>query len=444
MASIIRAAQPSSVVYGSIVRLSPSELRKLDVYEGCDSSAPFQRSGNIYYHQRVSIVSSRTGGREKEEPAIAYVKTDLEWRGEPSSKYLRACQTNIAQFWPAEAGSIAIRRVVKNPATKLLEVELVRKWPQQPRQQSRQPQQPAPAAPPNAAPAPRNLHRQQSQGDIEVSERLAQVEKEIDRLEAEFHAVVLSPRADKRRQQLARIHAQLTDAGERGKVQAVLDSTPVGRRTRETYLRSVRKALGKRARALVLAIDSAMESTADTGAAANQDAPKKNKKKEKKTKKVMKAKFRNNIEEVHFIDSELPPNAHLSREPARQPPRQEGIGLKTASRGDKNVQARLISLDREIIELKEKYVLICPAQGAAATDANTARAYAPHKRRGLLETMLEELFLIKEDLESTRVSAVHSIEGRTREREFARWSARLQRDVGRFITAVQRKLKSVL
>ena len=94
-------------VHGSIVRLSLDELHMLDLFEGCNSSAPHTAQGNVYYRQTIDV---ETGDGEI-IGAVAYVRSSVEWEGEPSVEYLRACQRNIVQFWPDHGATIMIRRV---------------------------------------------------------------------------------------------------------------------------------------------------------------------------------------------------------------------------------------------------------------------------------------------------------------------------------------------
>lgn len=39
---------------------------------------------------------------------MAYVKTDLTWRGPPSAAYLRACGANVARWWDAELAVLEV------------------------------------------------------------------------------------------------------------------------------------------------------------------------------------------------------------------------------------------------------------------------------------------------------------------------------------------------
>ena len=102
VASIIPSE--GDAVHGSVVKLSMEELEMLDVFEGCDSSNPSSKdNGNVYYRDEVSVEVGQ-GDTVSTTPAIAYIKTNREWRGKSSIEYRRACLKNISQYWHGEAG----------------------------------------------------------------------------------------------------------------------------------------------------------------------------------------------------------------------------------------------------------------------------------------------------------------------------------------------------
>eukprot|EP00316_Scyphosphaera_apsteinii_P012242 CAMPEP_0119318312 /NCGR_PEP_ID=MMETSP1333-20130426/46027_1 /TAXON_ID=418940 /ORGANISM="Scyphosphaera apsteinii, Strain RCC1455" /LENGTH=407 /DNA_ID=CAMNT_0007324457 /DNA_START=22 /DNA_END=1245 /DNA_ORIENTATION=- len=87
-------------VRGSIVDLSAEELALLDSFEAVKSSKePYAREGAVYHRQDVIVLAESDGDQQTPIPAVMYVKTDLEWKGPPSAKYLAACVRNVAQFW---------------------------------------------------------------------------------------------------------------------------------------------------------------------------------------------------------------------------------------------------------------------------------------------------------------------------------------------------------
>lgn len=91
-------------VFGSIVALNKEELERLDPFEGVDSRNPTSRTGT-YRHEFVDV---RINGSDETKQALAYVKNDLSWFGPPSEAYLRACKTNIDQFWVG--ASVTVRQ----------------------------------------------------------------------------------------------------------------------------------------------------------------------------------------------------------------------------------------------------------------------------------------------------------------------------------------------
>ena len=141
VASVV-PAQPAARVLGSVVELTQTELEKLDVFEDVDSERPESREGMYRrvpvvvrtWARMTGVVLPSTGGAEKqdvfpagrEEQAVVYVKNDLEWVQKPSERYLRACASNIGQFWPhgdrEGAGKVVIR-VCKGE-----DADLVEEW----------------------------------------------------------------------------------------------------------------------------------------------------------------------------------------------------------------------------------------------------------------------------------------------------------------------------
>lgn len=92
-------------VFGSVVALSDEELSRLDVYEGVDSSDPYAPDG-VYRRQEILVESDG-----ESMSCVAYVKNNLQWCGPPSVAYLRACKTNIEQFWSEDGGvTITVRK----------------------------------------------------------------------------------------------------------------------------------------------------------------------------------------------------------------------------------------------------------------------------------------------------------------------------------------------
>ena len=77
------------MVLGSVIRLTKTELRRLDAFESVDSSCPFSPHG-LYRRDWVTV--SVSGAKTK---SIAYLMNDLTWVRPPSIAYLRSIQRNM-------------------------------------------------------------------------------------------------------------------------------------------------------------------------------------------------------------------------------------------------------------------------------------------------------------------------------------------------------------
>ena len=113
-------------VQGSIVYLNAQELSLLDGFEGVGSSeAPYAADGSVYCRHDVIVCAAPHVAPPSSLPAVPptaaanaaaddataalrcvmrlravlYRQVDLTWRGNPSERYLEACERNLRPFW---------------------------------------------------------------------------------------------------------------------------------------------------------------------------------------------------------------------------------------------------------------------------------------------------------------------------------------------------------
>ena len=88
---------PKHKVYGSIVQMTATEIKKLDKYEGVGTPG-------WYYQEDVVVHDAITG---KEYKAMGYIKEDMEMTDVPSVKYLQSIELNLkaAGLKPRQVGT---------------------------------------------------------------------------------------------------------------------------------------------------------------------------------------------------------------------------------------------------------------------------------------------------------------------------------------------------
>jgi peptidoglycan hydrolase-like protein with peptidoglycan-binding domain len=108
----------NATTYGSIVYLTPTELERLDVFEGCHSHQPNDPDPtiNTYRREQLEVIECH---QQEETPVQAwtYIRNNTQWvptgshGGRPSPQYLTLIKENIEQHWRETGGvTITIRR----------------------------------------------------------------------------------------------------------------------------------------------------------------------------------------------------------------------------------------------------------------------------------------------------------------------------------------------
>ena len=95
VATIIES-EKSSIVKGSIVYLTESELVKLDSFEGANKNInPFSKINNLYRREYICANDENNNSIN----CITYIKNNTNWIKYPSNDYLEAIKNNLNEYW---------------------------------------------------------------------------------------------------------------------------------------------------------------------------------------------------------------------------------------------------------------------------------------------------------------------------------------------------------